>query len=96
MKAQKRLLSKQLRNAERVRSRLKKKARQLTNEDLVQVLMLRREKLGRMDASTASAISAADPPTTNPVPPTPPESHAVHANHGTAAAENAEEHDAID
>ena len=91
-KAQKRLLSKQLRNAERVRSRLRLAPRQLTDDDLVQVLMMRRDKKSRMDPST----SAADPPTSHQMPATPPASNAAHGDHESAAATDAEEHVAAD
>jgi len=60
MLAAKKRLSKDLRNAERKRKRIKERARQLTDEDLVAVLMMRKET-----RSTAAAATAASPKETD-------------------------------
>ena len=64
LRAQKQKLAKDLRNAERRKKRLRSRARQLTDEDLVQVLMLRKQQRGdrlgtdtSADASTGSSSS---------------------------------------
>ena len=44
LKTQKKALQKNLRNAERKRRRLRERARQLTDDDLVSVLLMRQEK----------------------------------------------------
>ena len=58
----KRDLAKDLRNAERRKKRLRSRARQLTDEDLVQVLMLRKQQRADRNsleiASTASGASS--------------------------------------
>ena len=58
LRKQKKELATDLRNAERRKKRLRTRARQLTDEDLVQVLMLRKQQ--RADRSdTASTASGA-------------------------------------
>ena len=55
LKKEKQELKRQLKNAESRRSRLKKKARQLTDEDLVHVLMWRKEAKDKKNAEEAGA-----------------------------------------
>ena len=50
LKVEKVKVSKALRNAEKKRSRLKRKARELTDEDLVQVLQLREDVRAEQEA----------------------------------------------
>ena len=59
-RAQKKLLTKQLRNYERTRARLKAKARQLTDDDLVHVLMMRKEKRARADENPQNNPSSSN------------------------------------
>ena len=60
LQEQKKAIQKDLRNAERRRSRLKKRARQLSDEDLVAVFQLRQqEKIVRTDAQSESAAASA-------------------------------------
>ena len=54
MKASKKHLEKGLRNAERKRKRLRERARQLTDEDLVSVMLMRNEKQEGMAAAAAA------------------------------------------
>ena len=63
-------IQKSLRNAERRRQRLKAKARQLTDDDLVAVQMLRGNKKGyaELDAASAAAASADKDPSDKPSP----------------------------
>lgn len=62
LRNQKKDLAKDLRNAERRKKRLRTRARQLTDEDLVQVLMLRKQQRADRNslevASTASGASS--------------------------------------
>ncbi len=59
MKAEKMKLSKELRNAERRRQRLKDKAKELSTEDLVAVLVMRQQSAAkRAKKSEASATPA--------------------------------------
>ena len=62
LRNQKKELAKDLRNAERRKKRLRTHARQLTDEDLVQVLMLRKQQRADRNAlevaSTASGASS--------------------------------------
>ena len=51
-------LAKDLRNAERKKKRLRTKARQLTDEDLVQVLMLRKQARNQRDGAADDASSS--------------------------------------
>lgn len=71
MKEQKKKLTKDLRNAEKRRSRLKKRARQLSDTDLVAVLQMR----GAVAPGTASssAGSVASSSSSAPVPASPQE-----------------------
>ena len=55
LRSQKKQWAKNLRNAERRKKRLRQRARQLTDEDLVQVLMLRKHQ--RSDRSAVDAAS---------------------------------------
>jgi acetyl-CoA carboxylase carboxyltransferase component len=57
MHEDKKRLKKELRNAERKRKRIKERARQLTDEDLVAVLMMRKEH--RREPAGKEATSAA-------------------------------------
>ena len=57
LREQKAKLAKDLRNAERRKKRLRTRARQLTDEDLVQVLMLRKQQ--RNERPSTEAASAA-------------------------------------
>ena len=57
LRNQKKQLAKDLRNAERRKKRLRTRARQLTDEDLVQVLMLRKQQ--RADRSSVEVSSTA-------------------------------------
>ena len=56
------VVNKEIKNAERRQRRLKTRARQLTNDDLLEVVMLR----GDARASTAQSSSAAAMPDTAP------------------------------
>lgn len=53
----------QLRNAQKKRRRLKSRARQLSNDDLLAVLLLRQdaERAGAGDAEPSAAVAAAPP-----------------------------------
>ena len=51
-------LAKELRNEERKRRRLKEKARQLTDEDLVAVLCLRQEMRRNLDLESQDAAAS--------------------------------------
>ena len=65
-----RLISKNLKNLERRKRRLKQKARQLSNQDLVQVLMLRQAPKSADDQPPDAAGAAAEdasPVPTDPV-----------------------------
>jgi Spy/CpxP family protein refolding chaperone len=55
MKAAKKDLTRQLKNACKRRNRLKKRARQLTDADLVEVLQMRRDTLPRAEDSEPTA-----------------------------------------
>ena len=60
LRNQKRDLAKELKNAERRKKRLRTRARQLTDEDLVQVLMLRKQQRADRNAvDVASTTSGA-------------------------------------
>ena len=60
LRNQKRDLAKSLKNAERKKKRLRTRARQLTDEDLVQVLMLRKQqRVDRQSVEVAPAASVA-------------------------------------
>jgi hypothetical protein len=61
-----RRISKELRNAQRRTCCLKGKARQLTNDDLMAVLLMRRQETearGRGAASSSTGETERDPPT---------------------------------
>ena len=62
LRNQKKRLAQDLRNAERRKKRLRQRARQLTDEDLVQVLMLRKhqrsDRSANDEASTTSAATS--------------------------------------
>ena len=57
-KATRQRVAKELRNEERKRRRLKERARQLTDEDLVAVLCLRREMRGGLDSASQDAAAS--------------------------------------
>ena len=59
LKDEKKRLAKELKNAQRRKRRLKSKARQLSNEDLLAVLLMREEGA---TAANASAESSTDVP----------------------------------
>ena len=58
---QKKELARQLRNAQRKHKRLKEKAKQLSDQDLLSVMLMRKEKKARCDngAEAAAAVAAA-------------------------------------
>lgn len=58
MRKQKQELAKDLRNAERRKTRLRHRARQLTDEDLVQVLMLRKQQRADRNALEVSSTAS--------------------------------------
>ena len=62
LRKEKQELSRKLRNAQRKHKRLKEKAKQLSDQDLLSVMLLRREKKSRTEdpaAATAGAQAAA-------------------------------------
>lgn len=61
LKEERRLLTKTLKNAEKRKSRLKKRARQLSDQDLVDVLQLRHTASAGQTGATASAPGPAPP-----------------------------------
>ena len=61
LKKEKQDLRRRLRNAESRRSRLKKKARMLTDEDLVHVMMWRKENKDKKNGVEAEAAEANKP-----------------------------------
>lgn len=68
IKEQRKLVQKNLKNAEKRKARLKKRARQLSNKDLFDVLQLREEmKSEKHAAETPAQPTVAEPPeTANP------------------------------
>ena len=57
MRAERKRAAKELKNAQRRKRRLKGKARQLSNEDLLAVLLLRQEQAGNADSEEGGAPS---------------------------------------
>ena len=70
LRAEKKRVAKELKNAEKRRSRLKRKAKQLTDGDLLAVLQMRAVEKERANADFAAATAAAASGT--PTPATPP------------------------
>lgn len=67
IKEQRKLVQRTLKNAEKRKSRLKKKARQLSNKDLLDVLQLREDANARKtQAETAAAPQATETPEVAP------------------------------
>ena len=58
LKASRKQIVKELRNAERKRKRLRERARQLTDEDLLSVMLMRKEK--KKEPTYAAAPQNAD------------------------------------
>jgi hypothetical protein len=69
MRANKKKIAKELRNAERRKARLKRKARQLTDTDLVEVIRLRATASAENAATKVEAAAFTEAP---PAPVTPP------------------------
>ena len=68
LQKQRKDIAKNLRNAERRRARLKTKARQLTDSDLVQVLMMRRQtrESRQVETTDKPTVTDVDPAGTDP------------------------------
>lgn len=66
VRARKKELSRAMKNEKRKQTRLRKRARQMSDEDLVAVLMMRRDAQAGSRGSAASAAGTTTPPATRP------------------------------
>lgn len=92
LRKEKQELARQLRNAQRKHKRLKEKAKQLSDQDLLSVMLLRRDKKSRTE-DTAAASAGEQAATTAAKPPAP-ENRDLAMDSGLA--EHEENHRALD
>ncbi len=67
MRNQRKALAAQLKAAEKRRCRLRKRAKALTDDDLVQVLMMRKQQRGSAAASASESVPQLELPPMSPV-----------------------------
>ena len=66
LRQHKKELARQLRNAQRKHKRLKEKAKQLSDNDLLSVMLMRQEKKARLETAAGAAAAASGTNNTSP------------------------------